>query len=70
MKTMVLKPAEGCLVRQPDRNFDPVPVEGKKLPLNAFYKRRLNAGDLVEVKETKQPKQSAPVVKQSFGDKS
>jgi len=48
MSEMVfVKPAEGMRVRDPMRNYEPLPSEGKRVPLNGFWQRRINLGDVV-----------------------
>ncbi|GAB7527913.1 hypothetical protein PS3A_03190 [Pseudomonas sp. 3A(2025)] len=47
MTTRVLvKPAEGRLVRNPD-TYEALPAEGKAIEMNSYWQRRLMAGDIV-----------------------
>ena len=53
MSTMFVKPdpeRPGLIVRQPDRNWRPVPADGGNVPKNAYYLRAIQRGDLVEAK--------------------
>lgn len=47
--TILVKPADGALVRQPDRGNLPIPPEGAIVADNSFYRRALLTGDLIEV---------------------
>ena len=54
MSTMFVKPdpeRPGLLVRQPDRNWRPVPADGGNVPKNAYYIRAVQRGDLVVAKK-------------------
>lgn len=46
--TLHVKPAEGLKVRDPLRN-DHLPVEGREVENNAYWRARLRDGDVVEV---------------------
>lgn len=53
MPTMFVKPdpsRPGLIVRQPDRNWRPVPADGGNVPKNSYYLRALQRGELVEAK--------------------
>lgn len=43
---VLLKPAEGRLVRNPD-TYEALPAEGKAVEMNSYWQRRLIAGDVV-----------------------
>ncbi len=47
-----VRPREGLIVPDPDRH-DTLPPGGRLVPLDAFWKRRLNDGDVVLSTETK-----------------
>ncbi len=42
-------PVEGRLILMPDRGFQPVPEEGARVYLDAFYTRAINQGDLKQL---------------------
>lgn len=46
MKAVTVRPVEGRLILMPDRAFQPVPEEGARVYLDAFYVRTINHGDL------------------------
>lgn len=46
IKIVRVSPVEGRLVLMPDRAFQPVPAEGARVYLDAFYTRAINQGDL------------------------
>lgn len=45
MKMVFVRPREGLKVPDPDRG-DFLPPEGRQVPLESFWKRRLNCGDV------------------------
>ncbi|QNB11564.1 DUF2635 domain-containing protein [Paraburkholderia tropica] len=47
-KTMTVKPAAGRVVPDPDRG-DELPVAGRAVPRNAYWRRRVAANDVIEV---------------------
>lgn len=50
---MTVRPArENLLVRQPERDGDPLPAEGASVPRNAYWLARLRDEDVVVVKKT------------------
>lgn len=49
--TILVKPADGALVRQPDRGNLPIPPEGAIVAENSFYRRAILTGDLIELPE-------------------
>ena len=70
MSTMFVKPdpeRPGLIVRQPDRNWRPVPADGGNVPKNSYYIRAMQRGDLVE---TKKPSSDASDVAKSVKPKS
>lgn len=42
-------PAPHALVRMPDREFAPLPTDGARVPLNAYYAKAIAQGDLIVV---------------------
>lgn len=42
-----VKPADGGRIRMPDRAYAVMPVEGKNVPLTAYYQRLIDSGDLI-----------------------
>ncbi|CAN0621515.1 DUF2635 domain-containing protein [Burkholderia multivorans] len=46
-KTMFVKPAEGRVVPDPEWG-DELPADGRAVPRNAYWRRRVIAGDVVE----------------------
>lgn len=58
---MQLKPAKpGSIVRDPITHV-PLPEEGRRVPNNSFWRRRVKAGDAVEVLAAAPP----PAVRES-----
>lgn len=49
---VTVRPVEGRLILMPDRAFQPVPQEGARVFLDAFYTRTINQGDLEVVPDT------------------
>lgn len=47
-----VRPVEGRLILMPDRGFQPVPAEGARVYLDAFYTRAINQGDLEMLPDT------------------
>ena len=45
-----LKPAEGRLVRHPGEDNRPLDPQGEVVEFTTYWRRKLNAGDVVEVK--------------------
>jgi hypothetical protein len=41
-----VRPVTGRLILMPDRAYQPVPEEGARVYLDAFYTRAINQGDL------------------------
>lgn len=57
MKTAILKPTNGATVRDPD-TFEKLPQEGAEKPLESYWLRRIQCGDVVLVEpETSGTKQ-------------
>jgi hypothetical protein len=46
LKSVRVAPVAGRLILMPDRAFQPVPKEGARVYLDAFYTRAINKGDL------------------------
>lgn len=46
MEVVRVAPVPGRLILMPDRGFQPVPAEGARVYLDAFYTRAINQGDL------------------------
>lgn len=51
---MMIKPAAGLLVRDPQTK-QPLPADGAAVELSSFWRRRLAAGDVVEIKAAAPP---------------
>ncbi|EHM4546647.1 DUF2635 domain-containing protein [Escherichia coli] len=51
MTTIFIKPAPGCLIRDPD-TMKPLAQEGEEKPFTPFWCRRLNDGDVIVVEKT------------------
>ena len=49
MDTIVVEPCEGGKVRNPSNGYQPL-VGHTEVPRNAFWLRRLKAGDVSEIK--------------------
>ena len=50
-KTMRVKPADGRIVRDPLRGDD-LPADGRDVPRNVYWRRSVQAGDVVETAES------------------
>lgn len=50
-KTMRVKPADGRIVRDPMRGDD-LPVDGRDVPRNVYWRRCVQSGDVVEIAES------------------
>lgn len=50
MTTIFIKPAPGCLIRDPD-TMKPLAQEGEEKPFTPFWCRRLNDGDVIVVEK-------------------
>jgi hypothetical protein len=61
---MKLKPAEGRAVRDPS-SMALLPADGKEVPDNAFWRRRLRDGDVVEVAPDPPARRAAHAEKES-----
>ncbi|MGF1842260.1 DUF2635 domain-containing protein [Vibrio clamense] len=56
MQTFKIKPkTKGLLVKDPE-TFKPLKATGEEKPRNAYWLRRLSAGDVVEIKPNTTPK--------------
>ena len=53
--TIMVKPADGARVVQPDRAFQPIPPEGALVVDNSHYRRAILTGDLIEIGEPAVP---------------
>ncbi|EEU9261757.1 DUF2635 domain-containing protein [Escherichia coli] len=58
MKTIFIKPAPGCLIRDPD-TMNPLSQDGEEKPFTPFWCRRLNDGDVIVVDKTAEPAPAA-----------
>ncbi|MBF5688189.1 DUF2635 domain-containing protein [Escherichia coli] len=54
MTTIFIKPAPGCLIRDPD-TMTPLSQDGEEKPFTPFWCRRLNDGDVIVVDKTAEP---------------
>lgn len=59
MAQRFLKPAEGANIPRPDQFYRALSKDGEWVPDNLYYRRRLEEGSCVEVKE-----QSTEIVKE------
>lgn len=50
MARMKVRPREGLVIRRPVAPFDVLPEAGLEVEVTSFWRRRLDAGDVVEVK--------------------
>lgn len=57
MNKVLIQPARGLLVPNPQNNFKPLPPEGAEVELDRYWKRRLADGDVSQVKP---PSKAAP----------
>ena len=58
MTTIFIKPAPGCLIRDPD-TMTPLSQDGEEKPFTPFWCRRLNDGDVIVVDKTAEPAPAA-----------
>ncbi|MBF0740006.1 DUF2635 domain-containing protein [Shigella flexneri] len=58
MTTIFIKPAPGCLIRDPG-TMTPLSQEGEEKPFTPFWCRRLNDGDVIVVDKTAEPAPAA-----------
>ncbi|AKC15006.1 hypothetical protein VK74_21255 [Escherichia coli] len=58
MTTIFIKPAPGCLIRDPD-TMKPLAQEGEEKPFTPFWCRRLNDGDVIVVEKAAEAAASA-----------
>lgn len=47
VQTLRGHPAPGCLVRDPEHDFRPVPNDDRDYPANAYWSRRFLQGDML-----------------------
>ena len=52
MARMKLQPADGLKVRKPVAPFPHLAAGGEEVELDTYWRRRLRAGDVVEVQKT------------------
>lgn len=65
MSKRTIKPAQdGLIVRRPD-NARPLAANGEAVEWSAFWQRRLNEGDVIEVAAVPNSVQEAPAAEQS-----
>ena len=53
MQRITVKPAPGRQVPVPEHGFRLLRDEGETVPRDAYWQRRINAGDVLEVKAAK-----------------
>lgn len=56
---MRIKPRDGLIVRDPQRNMQPLPAEGREVRDTAYWRRRLRAGDVVQAPAPKKSTRAA-----------
>lgn len=54
--TMHVKPAPGLLIRNPQRDFAPLPPEGAHVPLDGYWLKLKRDGDVIESAPAADPK--------------
>lgn len=57
---VTVKPAPGLLVRNPQRNYQPLPPEGAPVELDQYFIHRLRDGDVVRVPDPQPTPEAAP----------
>ena len=60
IQSVRVEPVVGRTILMPDRAFQPVPAEGARVYLDAFYARAINQGDLTIMPDVSAT--AAPVV--------
>lgn len=60
LKSVRVAPVAGRVILMPERAFQPVPKEGARVYLDAFYTRAINQGDLTVVADTTTQIAAAP----------
>ncbi|EFF2350600.1 DUF2635 domain-containing protein [Escherichia coli] len=65
MKTILIKPAPGCLIRDPVTRI-PLSETGEEKPFTPFWCRRLDDGDVIQLESL--PESEAPVVTEENSD--
>lgn len=53
MQRITVKPAPGRQVPVPEHGFRLLAEAGESVPLDAYWQRRINAGDVLVFKQTK-----------------
>ena len=56
MARMQLRPVDGLNVRKPAAPFPHLAAEGEEVELDTYWRRRLRAGDVVEIKVKRKAK--------------
>lgn len=67
MKKRTIKPAEGLLVRRPD-NGKPLAAQGEDVEWSAYWQRRLNDGDVLDLAAVPNTAQEQPQAEQPSAD--
>lgn len=67
MTTIFIKPAPGCLIRDPD-TMKPLAQEGEEKPFTPFWCRRLNDGDVIVVEKAAEAAPAAPAAASATTD--
>ncbi len=62
MKQIYLKPVAGRDSPDPAKGGDLLPEKGGSVPLNAYWQRRINDGDVVKAEPGKAPKTTVKAV--------
>ena len=61
MPLVKVKPADGARIRQPNRNFRVMPLDGDTVDTaDSFYNRLITSGDLLVVQEEPKPNNKKP----------
>jgi hypothetical protein len=60
MKRLYVKPGKDRTLRDPDRDYEVVPPDGKHVPRNIYWLRRIAQGDAVEAKAPPPAKPAKP----------
>ncbi len=51
MSTMVVKPAPGLKIRDPERQFSHLPEDGSSVPMSQYWLHRVRDGDVLVVEQ-------------------
>ncbi len=52
MKTPIIKkirPADGLVIRNPQNNFEAIPIEGTEVQMDKYFRQRLAEKEVVEI---------------------